>query len=79
MDIFASKTPSITEVIFMSKLLGEGKTFSLNFRIGNSTSKPILEFTLNLDSFLDKLEEAIPQMISEKRGRGRPKKQIESI
>lgn len=60
----------------MSKILGEGKTFSLNFRIGNSTSKPILEFTLNLDSFLDKLEERIPKMIAEKRSRGRPKKQI---
>ena len=60
----------------MSKILGEGKTFSLNFRIGNSTAKPILEFTLNLDSFLDKLEERIPQMIAEKRSRGRPKKQI---
>ena len=60
----------------MSKILGEGKTFSLNFRIGNSTSKPILEFTLNLDSFLDKLEERIPQMIAEKRSRGRLKKQI---
>jgi hypothetical protein len=60
----------------MSKILGEGKTFSLNFRIGNSTSKPILEFTLNLDSFFDKLEEKIPQMIAEKRSRGRPKKQI---
>lgn len=60
----------------MSKILGEGKTFSLNFRIGNSTTRPILEFTLNLDSFLDKLEERIPQMIAEKRSRGRPKKQI---
>ena len=60
----------------MSKLLGDGKTFSLNFRIGNSTAKPILEFTLNLDSFLDKLEEKIPQMISERKQRGRPKKQI---
>ncbi len=60
----------------MSKLLGKDKTFSLNFRIGNSTSKPILEFTLNLDSFLDKLEEKVPQMIFEKRGRGRPRKQI---
>ena len=59
----------------MSKILGEGKTFSLNFRIGNSTSKPILEFTLNLDSFLDKLEERIPQMIAEKRSRGRPRKE----
>ena len=60
----------------MSKILGEGKTFSLNFRIGNSTSKPILEFTLNLDSFLDKLEERMPQMIAEKRSRGRPRKEI---
>ena len=60
----------------MSKLLGKDKTFSLNFRIGNSSSKPILEFTLNLDSFLDRLEEKIPQMISEKRGRGRPRKEI---
>ena len=60
----------------MSKILGEGKTFSLNFRIGNSTTRPILEFTLNLDSFLDKLEERIPQMIAEKRSRGRPKKQM---
>ena len=60
----------------MSKLLGDGKTFSLNFRIGNSTSKPILEFTLNLDSFLDKLEEKIPQMISERKPRGRPEKEL---
>lgn len=60
----------------MSKILGDGKTFSLNFRIGNSTAKPILEFTLNLDSFLDKLEERIPQMISERKPRGRPKKRI---
>lgn len=60
----------------MSKLLGDGKTFSLNFRIGNSTAKPILEFTLNLDSFLDKLEERIPQMISERKPRGRPKKEL---
>lgn len=60
----------------MSKLLGDGKTFSLNFRIGNSTAKPILEFTLNLDSFLDKLEEKIPQMISERKPRGRPKKEL---
>ena len=60
----------------MSKILGEGKTFSLNFRIGNSTTKPILEFTLNLDSFLDKLEERIPQMIAEKRSRGRPRNEI---
>lgn len=60
----------------MSKLLGDGKTFSLNFRIGNSTSKPILEFTLNLDSFLDKLEEKIPQMIAERKPRGRPKKEL---
>ena len=60
----------------MSKSLGDGKTFSLNFRIGNSTSKPILEFTLNLDSFLDKLEEKIPQMISERKPRGRPKKEL---
>ena len=60
----------------MSKLLGDGKTFSLNFRIGNSTSKPILEFTLNLDSFLDKLEERTPQMISERKPRGRPKKEL---
>ena len=59
----------------MSKLVGEGKTFSLNFRIGsNGVTKPILEFTLNLDSFLDKLEHRIPQMIAEKRSRGRPKK-----
>lgn len=62
----------------MPKLLGDGKTFSLNFRIGNSTSKPILEFTLNLDSFLDKLEERIPQMISERKPRGRPKKELAS-
>ena len=60
----------------MSKILGDGKTFSLNFRIGNSTSKPILEFTLNLDSFLDKLEERLPQMISERKPRGRPKKTL---
>lgn len=60
----------------MSKILGDGKTFSLNFRIGNSTAKPILEFTLNLDSFLDKLEERIPQMISERKPRGRPKKTL---
>lgn len=60
----------------MSKILGDGKTFSLNFRIGNSTAKPILEFTLNLDSFLDKLEERIPQMISERKPRGRPKKEL---
>lgn len=60
----------------MSKILGAGKTFSLNFRIGNSTAKPILEFTLNLDSFLDKLEERIPQMISERKPRGRPKKEL---
>ena len=60
----------------MSKILGEGKTFSLNFRIGNSTTKPILEFALNLDSFLDKLEDRIPQMIAEKRSRGRPRNEI---
>lgn len=60
----------------MSKILGDGKTFSLNFRIGNSTAKPILEFTLNLDSFLDKLKERIPQMISERKPRGRPKKEL---
>lgn len=60
----------------MSKILGDGKTFSLNFRIGNSSAKPILEFTLNLDSFLDKLEERIPQMISERKPRGRPKKEL---
>lgn len=61
----------------MSKIFGKDKTFSLNFRIGcNGASKPIIEFTLNLDSFLDRLEERIPQMISEKRARGRPRKEI---
>lgn len=61
----------------MSKIFGKDKTFSLNFKIGSvGGSRPILEFTLNLDSFLDRLEERTPQMISEKRARGRPKKQI---
>lgn len=61
----------------MSKIFGKDKTFSLNFKIGSiGGSRPILEFTLNLDSFLDKLEERIPQMISEKRSRGRPRKEL---
>ena len=63
----------------MPKIFENDKTFSMNFRIGNSTSKPILEFTLNLDSVLNRLEEKIPKMITEKRPRGRPKKELLDI